>query len=562
MRGAVLALAAILLAGCGSEAQSEPARREPAKLPHSGSYVLGAQTHFGQGWPSARLSLAERIGIGHLRDGLAWAAAEKVRGTIVFPPDRLQVLRGACRSGVRLVMTAAPRNPLYDGDNIVSSVAGRAAFLAYLAALLDALPGCIDALEIGNEINGARALPVHSGLDGQRVYAELLAAIRHPLRQRAPDVALLGGSTNVVGTGFLDQLFALKLLDNVDGIAVHPYRGHAENLDWELGRLADVMARHGKRVPVWATEFSDNFAAPELAAPALLKMVTVMGASGVERAYWYALSDQRWFRNMGLYDSAGTAKPAARAFGFVRRELVARGRPIAVSRDPLLRLYRYGEDRWVIWGAPRPLRPTPGSRFHDAEGRTLSPPADIGFVPIVISGPRPQFGESPVLADSLFEYGSAPWRYVALAGGEEQVLTPLDGRFTTSFGSRHLRPLFLSDAAGAPAGTPERPIAAIVRYAAPGAMTVQFQACLSASANPLHASVSLDGRRLAGTKLRGHAALAGGPIEIAAGGKLDLAIGPASSAGTGNRFRYRIRLFRAEVKMPPCPADLAGWSDA
>ena len=326
---------AALLAACNQDASGASAV-STADLVHSGPFVLGVQTHLGQNWPAAAVPLASGIGAPLLRDGLSWQEAEQSPGRIVFPPQKLGALRIACQAAQRLILTANPRNPLYDGGLTVSSSEGTAAFVAYLKALVGAFPaGCVAAVEIGNEINGGRGLPVASGSDPAEVYVGLMKAAYPALKQAAPDLAVLGGSTNAVGTGFLDKLFAKGLLDVVDGVAVHPYRDHAENLDWELRHLSAAMAAHGKRVPIWATEFGDYFETPEQAAPALVKLTALLSASGVERASWYALLQQKWFRNMGLYGDGGTPLPAGRAFAFVQRELVRQGRADAGRRPHL-----------------------------------------------------------------------------------------------------------------------------------------------------------------------------------------------------------------------------------
>lgn len=549
-----------MLAGCGNEARSQE-----AQLPYAARFVLGVQTHFGQNWPAQRLDLAQRLPAGHLRDGISWAAAETEPGRIVLPEERLRIFRDACRAGIRLTMTVIPRNPIYEQNNVVATDHGRAAFLAYLKALLDALPGCIEALEIGNEINGSGALPVAGGLNGPETYVQLMRALYAPLKRKAPELVILGGSSNAIATGFLERLFALGLLDHVDAIAVHPYRDHGEGLHWEVRHLAETMARHGKRVPVWATEFSDNFDQPGLAAPALVKTVTLLGAAGIEKAMWYALSDQQWFRHMGLFTSAGESKPAAEAFAFVQRELLSRGRPLSASDSPLLQLYRFGPDRWVAWGTPRDVALAAGAAAFTATGDRIAGPVRIGAEPIILSGSRPSFGATPILADSLLQFGSAPWSYHVRAGrGTERALTPLDGQFASVLGDRYSRPLFANEVGGAVAGTRERPQSLILRYTAAEAMRASLLACVypNASGDGLVVAIEHNGRELLSREVRTHDRLALAGFDLKAGERVSLAFSPAGVSGRGNSFRYRIRLVEPDAEEPPCPAHAAGWSDA
>ena len=534
-----------------------------AELVNSGAFTLGVQTHFGQNWPEAALPLAAKLPTPFLRDGLSWNEAETQPGRIVFPEGKLAILRSACQAGVHLILTATPRHQLYDGNMIVSSPEGVAAFLAYLKAMIAALPqGCVDAVEIGNEINGAKALPVDAGNDPLQVYVDLLRAVYGPLKAAAPGVAVLGGSTNAVGTGFLDKLFAKGMLDHIDGVAVHPYRGHAENLDWELRHLSAVMAARGKRVPIWATEFGDYFPTPEEAAPAQVKLVTLMSAAGVERAAWYALLNQKWFNNMGLFEPGGSPLPASRAFSLIQRELIPHGRAVRVPSDEVTFLFRFGTDRWVIWGAPRELTPVPGSQYFDAEGRPLAGPVTIGSSPVIVIGAQPAPGPSPLIADSVFQFDRAPWSYYGRTpAGRLVPLTPLDGQFATTLGASTLRPLYLSDVAGAAIGTATSPTSALLRYTAPAAANVRVQVCLTANTkgDGLRVAVAAGTRAVADQLVTDFAAILTEPVTVAPGEQIDLAVSPGGASGQNNTFRYRVRLWSAEATAAPCAFPVGGW---
>jgi hypothetical protein len=111
----------------------------------------------------------------------------------------------ACQAGRRLILTQIPVNPLYDNGLWVSSEQGRAAFAAYLGALKDKFGSCLAAIELGNEINGNRAMVFAGGIDSVAAYVRIAAAARARL---GGSPALLGGSTNMIGTGFLRPLFA------------------------------------------------------------------------------------------------------------------------------------------------------------------------------------------------------------------------------------------------------------------------------------------------------------------------------------------------------------------
>jgi hypothetical protein len=288
----------------------------------------------------------------------------------------------ACQAGRRLILTQIPVNPLYDNGLWVSSEQGRAAFAAYLGALKDKFGSCLAAIELGNEINGNRAMVFAGGIDSVAAYVRIAAAARARL---GGSPALLGGSTNMIGTGFLRPLFAAGLLAQVDGIAVHPYRNRAEGLDAEMTQLWAAMDASGRRVPVWATEFGLATADQGTAAGELVKQATMLAASGVGQASWYALIDQTGFPTMGLF--AGTAiKDQGRAFRFLQASVLPKGAPIRLDLgDPLLFAYRFGSDTTVIWGSPRGLVLGNGTRAYGPTGAALATPA-IGDQPIVLVG--------------------------------------------------------------------------------------------------------------------------------------------------------------------------------
>src|ERR1700712_1180359 len=81
-------------------------------------------------------------------------------------------------------------------------------------------------------------------------------------------------------------------------------------------------------------------------------MVSVMAASGIAEADWYALAKQAWFPNMELYDPAtGTTTPAGATFAFMQT-LLARGDVQKVPVDDFTYMYKFGDN------AARMSRPT------------------------------------------------------------------------------------------------------------------------------------------------------------------------------------------------------------
>lgn len=530
-------------AGAATSSAVGPAQQPPM--------VFGVQTHFSQGWSPSTLTLARQVGAPMLRDSLPWADAEKVRGSYDFGTPAAQALTSACANGQRLLLTAVPVNPLYDGGQWVSSAAGNAAFASYLAALTTRFGSCLAAIEVGNEINGPGTLLYPVGVDRAAAYVATLKAVRARIGGRA---AILGGSANMIGTGFLKTLFAAGMLPVVDGIAVHPYRTRAEGLDVELAQLNAAMDAAGKRVPVWASEFSIDSRNQPIAAGELVKQATMLAAGGAAQASWYALIDQRWFPNMGLF--AGTA-PKAQAGAFrLMQQLLARGRPQRLDLgDPLLFAYRFGTDTTVVWGAPRTLI-VQGGQISDATG-TPVPTAQVGERPLVITGTTAiRFGASTWIADTLMGWGTAQWRYAARLKADASYRLPLfDDQFTSYFGDRWYRPLRINNTSAAPAGNAAAPIRAVWRYVAPVAQTIDVGGCFAkaAAGDGVDLTVTAGGKVLWRGVLTGQQQLPPLGASLAAGEALELVAGPNQTAG-GDSFFLRLVLFqRGAGETVTCP---------
>ncbi|OYU33846.1 hypothetical protein [Novosphingobium sp. PASSN1] len=513
--------------------------------------VLGVQTHFSQGWPASTLALAQQVSAPMLRDSLPWAEAEKARGSYDLGTPAAQALSAACASGQRLLLTAVPVNPLYDGGQWVSSAAGNAAFAAYLAALADRFGPCLAGIEVGNEINGPGTLLYPAGTNRAAAYVATLKAVRGRLGGRT---AILGGSTNTIGTGFLKTLFAAGMLGEVDGIAVHPYRSRAEGLDVELGALNAAMDAAGRRVPIWASELSLDTRDQTMAADELTKQATMLAAGGAAQASWYALIDQRWYPNMGLF-AGTTPKAQMRAFRLMQ-QVLAQGRPQRLDLgDPLLFAYRFGTDTTVVWGAPRTIT-VEGGDVRDATGAPV-PIASVSERPLVITGTTAiRFGSSTWIADTLMGWGTPQWRYAVRLKADATYRLPLfDDQFTSYFGDRWYRPLRINTTSAAPGGTGAAPLRAVWRHVAPVAETLDVGGCFAkgAAGDGVNLTVTAGGKVLWRGVLTGQLQLPPLSADLAAGEALELVAGPNQTAG-GDSFNLRLVLFQRGAGEPvACP---------
>lgn len=521
--------------------------------------ILGVQTHFSQAWPATWLNLAKKAGATSIRDSVPWSQVERSPGVYTFTSPEIKTLESHCNIKNSLLLVATPKNPIYDGGSALRSKDAKQAFARYLIALKNHFGQCLIAFEIGNEINSVTSSQIYHPNDTPAIahteYVDLLRTIRTAIHEGSTQVKILGGSSNMVATGFLERLFALGMLDVVDGIAVHPYRSQPENLDIELTHLKHSMQRHGRIVPIWATEFSDNYIHAADAPPQLIKTISLLTAANVEASYWYALVDQKWFKNMGLYLTNGTPKPAFYAFRIAQTELLAHGPAKRIhTSDPNVHLYQFGDNRWVIWGASGQIAFDKQAKLLQADGTSISGnTACISDRPVIALGSNHfTLINGPVLADSLLGYQAAPWSYVARTkSGVETDLHWLDGQWSSSLGNKYQRPLWISDVAGAPAGSGSNAIDVIVRYTAPQPQSVSVTLCIDKKpiGDGVRFTVTHNHKELTSTTITHIYQETLRNITFATGDTLDFIIGPGPHSG-GDGFRYRIRISEEPHTLP------------
>ncbi|MDT0508393.1 glycosyl hydrolase [Novosphingobium sp. MMS21-SN21R] len=462
--------ATVLATGCDAAPAAPPA---PLRL--------GATAHFAQGWPERLWPAIGAVRAMTVREALGWRRVETRRGQYQFTPQNSAHVTRLCAMKLPVVLVIDPRNPLYDSGATANSDQAQAAFGTFVANVADHFRNCLAAIEVGNEINGASAMDGLAASDRARSHTRLMKAVWQATKPHHARVALLGGSVNTVGTGFLEALFAQGLLSWVDGIAVHPYRRTPEGLDWELAELRSAMARHGPVRPIWATEF--GMAAPDQAEAAdyLLRMAVLLSASGVREAQWYALADDPSFPTMGLVGANAEPKPAAATFRMLSAGLLGRGPAIRRSTgEPALYRYRFGGDREVLWGAPRSLSLPSGAVVRDSTGRAMQGPVRVGPSPIIVESPQEaELGPGEVLADSLYDYATPVWAYSATGVARDRVgLSAVHSKFATTLGFQRLGALAVNPLGMVlPAGR-ER-VAAAMQYSVRKAARIIAEACLA-----------------------------------------------------------------------------------
>lgn len=516
----------------------------------SGAMRLGVNTHFDQGWPLASFEDVAKARAQGIRDTISWGKVERTPGVHDFTAANSGYVDQACANNVPVLLTLIPRNKVYDGGETIYSPEARRAFAAFAEAVAARFP-CVTALELGNEING-HALKGRMTARMPQSYIDIVRAVHDAVKSRHPRIRLLSGSSLSVATGFFDRLFDAGLLPLVDGVVVHPYLTVPEQLPAQLARLRQAMARYGAEKPVWASEFGYYYATPDAAPPHALKLITLLSAAGVEAAHWYALRDEPYYPNMGLFKGRAP-KPALDMFRLAQTRLLAAGdaRRQGTGGDLLSFVYRFGEGPYVVWGAGRTIRWAGEAKAWDARGRPIAVPYRLGDEPVIVDAPGGfTLGAQTVLADTLTNFAGAGWSYhVARAKGEVMPLGWIDWNWTPYIGARQL-PNFR--ATGAVVTTAHSALgessALVERFAASAGEPVFLSACFEAKATRAQSvRIVASGKLLFSALVSGQVRTP--PLRLPPGSAVDIIYTPQQGAGA-QPLRRRVRVLGAADTAP------------
>jgi hypothetical protein len=505
---------------------------------------LGVQTHFSQGWNVSLLDKAVALGAKDIRDSQPWNAVEKTEGVYNFSTTLTNYMAKADKLDVGTTLTFSGANTLYDKGLTPYTAAGREAYADYIVKVLEKYGDTVEEVEIWNEFNGDNFVEGPATSDRATYYTELLKTVYETVKPLFPNVKILGGAAHSVSTGYLEDLFREGALKYMDAVALHPYRTTPEHLDDELKHLQAVMKTFGVVKPIYATEFGKEFANPADAPAYLIKMVTMMSAAHVAEASWYALQDQKYFPTMGLLASDGSAKPAAAAFAFAEKSLLPLGDAVQVEAgDDRTLIYRFGEDTYVMWGATRDVAVTAGSTVYDVSGHVIAAPSTLSMTPVIVKGGF-QLGASPVIADSMLEYGEGAWRYFAKTpDGVLHELGLVDWDWTSYIGGAWYKPLRINADGLAPAGDGSKPIQAVERYTSTTDQTIEVTGTwkVGTTGDGIDLHILVNGKEMFSKVFEGEFKLSGLYLDLKAGDTVDFAVGPNQYV-TGDSTSVRIQL--------------------
>ncbi len=549
MRGIIFAALIGALAGTGPLA----AQQAP---------VLGAASNFGQRWQPGIWRAARQLPVHDFRDAVYWRDIEQSDGRDDFTgPERgfpdLLAARGAGMS-----LTVNNPHPGYDDGNTPLSAPAVAAFADFAARAVARFPA-IHSVEVGNEMNSARFVRGPgwgSDLRARAVsYTALLAATAKAVRAARPEVRILGGAAHSIPLYWFAALFEAGAARYMDALVIHPYGIAPEQLRAQIAELRTLP--EAADMPIEVTEFGSPSA--DQAPAYLLKSYCQMALAGVTRAIWYPLSP-RGDGMEALLDGDGRVSDTGRTYRYIDAALAGRAVRDA-GNDPFTYGCYFGDDRLVIWGAPRDLTLTDaGVRARDAQGDPLS---GRRFRlsrerPLILTAPGGdvrkgyQLAPQRVIADSVDQFaypggtGTDPFERLMRANGRDYPLQTRPGQekngvpwvpYLASSRDGVLR-------AGADWVLPSRPASGpldvVYRYRVRRSQAVDLRVSLTPSdrsedgvvLSVLKNGAALDQRTVTGTETLQWDALA-----LQRGDVLEFVIGPGGTA-RGDVTRLRVTL--------------------
>lgn len=467
----------VLLVCCGGGSGTAPAAAAPSVPPPSTptppgstpapheSLLLGAQTHFAQGWSRDLMPRLSAAGLATVRDELYWQLVEPQAGRFSFPRSYDDYMAALVGAGIDPLIELDFENTNYDGGQTPYTDAGVAAYARYAAEVLRHYGDKIHAVEIWNEFNGSFAKGPATA-DRPASYLKLLRAAYAAIKAARPDVTVVGGATAGVPLPYFEKLFAAGALDYLDAVSIHPYRTATtpEGVEAQVAALHDLLARHGHASdrPIWVTEIGWNLHPP--AAPGdlnideaaqarfLVRAFALLISAHVPRVYWYLFRDDNATPTMGLVrnDAAFTPRQSFTALQVMNGRL--RG-ATPVGREttaPDVYSVRFtaasGRELRVAWAlAPRTLGIPAGTTVTGLLGESVAVTGGairLGDTPVYVAGPCPALAATATgraatpLTDATSSFsdqqGDYGWFYGVFVGASVGFV-PLPGVRTTDW---------------------------------------------------------------------------------------------------------------------------------
>ena len=288
-------------------------------------FIIGVDTQLmsSDRLPTRALDLLERAGVNSVRDSAYWTHVEPRRGFLRIDPVWQAYLNRVRQHHLRPLLMLGYGSPFYDNHAKPRHPVVRQAFGNYVSFVTKELANRVDHYEIWNEWDRENPVDAWAAKDYSTLVEETVARIR---AQKKP-VTILAGAVTSLGMelGFAERLIQNGLLNQVDGLSLHPYvhcrteQRHTPErwIAWLRWIDADLRALATRPVPLYLTEMGWPTGTSECSVSEQHQ------AAFLARSFFLArtLPDIKGLWWHGLIDSGADSDDPQQNFGLLRKDL-------------------------------------------------------------------------------------------------------------------------------------------------------------------------------------------------------------------------------------------------
>jgi hypothetical protein len=390
---------------------------------------VGVNIHFVTG-QEKDLDMIAAAGFKFVRMDFHWESIETAKGEYHWSGYE-ELLTNLEKRGLRAILIFDYSHPLYEEavtspnpmtgkphKNIASPQHPEsiAAFARWAAAAATHFAGRHVLWEIWNEPNGNFWSPKPNA----EQYTALALATAKALREAEPQAAIIGPASSGFPWKFLETFLKSGMLEYLDGVSVHPYRGPKKPPETATGdykKLRELIDRYAPparkdRIPIlsgeWGYSTFKRGVTLEIQAAFAARQQLANLLSGVPLSIWYdwkndGTEPNENEHNFGTVLPDLTPKPAYVAIQILTRELagyhIVRRLPLLNDKDyALLCEDTAGTRKLAAWTLREPhpatldldLRGKANPTAVSATGKALTPQIESGRLLLDLE-PAPQY---------------------------------------------------------------------------------------------------------------------------------------------------------------------------
>lgn len=219
--------------------------------------ILGIQTHIASG--SVDVDAIKDHGFKIVRDDILWSRVEKEKGKYDYLSTGYDDYNERLKNnGIRPYYILSYSNELYEKNKSVVTKEGLEAYVNFVKETSKRYKNQNIIWEIWNEPNIEYFWsPAFTSV---YKYTELVKNASKEIKKNDPSGIVVGpalSELNETSLQWLEETFKLGLLDDIDALSVHPYRGtEPESVIDDYKNLKDLISKYTKKeVPIFSGEW-------------------------------------------------------------------------------------------------------------------------------------------------------------------------------------------------------------------------------------------------------------------------------------------------------------------